>query len=201
MAAALGALFAAGATARADQISWMYNWDRSPVSVAAGSGGVAFTNEPSGTATGNSDIVATNMKVFSSAPVATPDVFAPTAGHYQLFLTLTDKLSGQVGHLTFSGQLQGQFSLANANVTNHFTGPLTQFVTLGKNFFTVTLVSYSPPGPPSQANSGSITAHIDVSAGVVGKNPEPSSLILGCLGLTFAGGAAWRARRKAAAAV
>jgi hypothetical protein len=210
IAAALGALLAASAPARAGHISWGFDWDRTPVSVTAGSGGVAFTNEPNGLATGNSDVVASNLKVFSSAPTSARDTFAPTAGHYQLLLALTDTASGMVGHLTFSGQLQGRFSLFNANVTNHFTGPLTQTLVLGTKAtgfrdYIVTLVSYSPPGPPNQANAGSITAHVDVApqggGGPPPHAPEPSSLILGCLGLTFAGGAAWRARRKAAAAV
>jgi hypothetical protein len=200
---ALGWLLAVNPPARAEQISWGFDWDRSPVAVRAGTGGVAFTNEPNGFATGNSDVVATNLKVFSSATSANADVFGPTGGKYSLTLTLTltDLESRKVGALTFTGQLQGQFSKDEANVTNHFTGPRTEFLRLGTTLITVTMVSYSPPGPPSQANAGSITAHVTVSPLIQGGGtPEPSSLLLGCVALTGVGGAVWRARRKASAA-
>ena len=207
LAAALAAVLAAGTQARAGLITWGYNWDRSPVSVAAGSGGVSFTNEPPNTATGNSDIVATNLQVFSSALDGTPDKFGPTNGHYALTITLND-LHGHTGTLTFTGQLQGMFAHDFSQVTNHFDA-LTKSIVLGTGSaaekFTVSLVSYSPPGPPSQHNLGSITSHVDVAPAVGGgpggggTTPEPASLLLGGIGLTFFGGAAWRARRRKAA--
>jgi hypothetical protein len=197
---ALGWLVAANVPARADQISWGFDWDRSPVAVLAGTGGVSFTNEPNGFARGNSDVVATNLKVFSSATSANPDVFGPNAGKYSLTLTLTDMASGKVGVLTFTGQLQGHFTKGNAEVTNHFTGPRTQVLQLGTHLFFVTMVSYSPPGPPLQANAGSITVHITASPECQCVAPEPSSLLLGFVGLTFVGGAVLRARRKPSAA-
>jgi hypothetical protein len=198
--AALAAVLAAGTQARAGLITWGYNWDRSPVSVAAGSGGVSFTNEPPNTATGNSDIVATNLQVFSSATVGNPDKFGPSDGHYALTITLSD-LHGHTGSLTFTGQLQGMFAHDFAGITNHFT-VLTKSITLGNDLFTVSMIAYSPPGPPSQHNLGSITSHVDVAPAISGGGgtPEPASLLLGGIGLTFFGGAAWRARRRKAAA-
>jgi hypothetical protein len=193
------ALFLLGTTARADFIDWSYNWERNPVSVAsggAGTGGVSFTDEPTKMATGSSDIVATNIRVFSSATPQSPDTL-PAGSNYVLKLTLTDKDSGASGTLTFSGTLSGTFSASNANVTNEFTGDLSQTLTLGSHLYTVTIGPYSPPGPPSASNAGSIAAHVDVQGIQASESPEPSTMVLGCLGLTALGGAVWRKRRGA----
>src|SRR5262245_60151140 len=200
-ASALALLWGVGA-ARADLIAWSYNWDRTPVSVASdsGNGSVSFTNEPTKDATGSSDTVATNLKANSLAPAAAPDALTRAKGAYTLSLKLTDKASGQSGVLTFSGVLSGKFSKDSANITNAFTGPLTQVLTLGVNTYTVTMGQYAPPGPPSASNFGSIAAHVDVqgSVGSTQSTPEPSALLLSGLGLALAGGAGWRKRRAAA---
>jgi hypothetical protein len=202
----VAALFLVGTTARADFIDWSYNWERNPVSVAsggAGTGGVSFTDEPTKMATGSSDVVATNIRVFSSATAQNPDVL-PAGSTYTLKLTLTDKASGASSTLSFGGTLSGTFSASNANVTNQFTGELSQTVTLGANQYTVSIGPYSPPGPPSASNAGSIAAHVDVQPASNeinnGSAPEPSTIVLGFLGLTTLGGAAWRKRRAAVAA-
>jgi hypothetical protein len=79
----------------------------------------------------------------------------------------------------------------------------------------VSIVSYSPPGPPTASNAGSIGAHVDVTAGTSGggggdngggsgggisETPEPTSLVLSCFGLSALGAASWRKRRRAAIA-
>src|SRR5262245_42621629 len=93
------ALLAAGTQARADLIWWGYNWERSPAAVLAGTGGVSFTNEPLKAAVGSSDIVATNLKVFSTAAATAPDVLSGSTGMYTLTLTITDNASGMSGSL------------------------------------------------------------------------------------------------------
>ena len=195
------ALLCGASAARADLIAWSYNWDRSPVSVASdsGNGSVAFTNEPTKDATGSSDTVATNLKASSLAPASAPDTLN-TKGNYGLTLTLTDKASGQSGAVTFTGKLSGTFSKDSANITNQFTGALSQILVLGVNTYTVTIGPYAPPGPPSASNFGSIAAHVDVLAGVggAGSSPEPSALVLAGLGLAAAGASRWRKRRPAA---
>jgi hypothetical protein len=179
---------------------------------APGTGGISFTNEPQKDVTGNSDVVATNLKVFSSADPTSPDHLS-TNGAYSFALVLKDKASGQVAQLTFTGKLSGTFSAGNANVTNQFSGgtvmvngvPMTgQSVTLGQWTYTVTFPSnnFSPPGPPLASNAGSISAHVSITpAGVhVGSLPEPSTLVLSGLGLALTGIAGWRKRRQALAA-
>jgi hypothetical protein len=177
-----------------------------------GTGGVSFTNEPQKNVTGNSDIVATNLRVFSSADPTTPDKLS-TNGAYSFALVLTDKASGQTAQLTFTGKLSGTFSAGNSNVSNQFTGQTVmvngvpvvgQTVTLGAFNYTVTFPSnyYSPPGPPLASNAGSISAHVSITPASIhpATTPEPSTLVLSGLGLGLMGVAGWRKRRRALAA-
>jgi hypothetical protein len=200
---AIALLVALGGSARADLIAWTYNWDRDPVSIPAdsGTGGISLTNEVAKAATGNSDVVATNLRVFSTAPATAPDTLV-NGGGYTLSLTLTDSASGAASTMTFTGKLSGTFSSANANIINTFTSPTTETVVLGGNTYNVTVGPYSPPGPPTASNAGSISAHVAVVPGDNGGGggiqdvPEPSTMLLAGLGLSFLGGAAWRKRRQ-----
>jgi len=207
IAAALVLAFTANAQASpipADQVFWTYNWEPGAPAVfadGAKAAGVTFTNEPTHLAAGSSDIVATNLRVFSAALAAKPDVI--TKGNYSLTLKLSLKENSTVytQSLTFTGSLTGAFSSENANVANLFTdgGPKVAF--LGSYVFTTTLIAYTPPGPPDQSNAGSITASIIVEnslrpAGV----PEPSGIVLSFAGLAMLAGAAWRKSRKSLAA-
>jgi hypothetical protein len=102
----------------------------------------------------------------------------------------------------FSGKLSNTFSAESANVKNVFdAGAGSHFVfTLGSYDFTVDLNAYTPPGPPNQVQTGSISAHVEVTVhddgGTITETPEPSSMVLGGLALTCLGGAAWRKRRQ-----
>jgi hypothetical protein len=200
------------AQARADFVPWTYNFGRSPVAVAAnspGTGGLSLTDESTHQADGTSDIVATNIRAFSSAARATPDKFTNAA--YTLSLFLKDNASGQSTTLNFKGVFNGFISATSANVTTTFLAPLTQTVKLGTNTFTVSLGGYVPPGPPTASNAGSISAHVAVNEisppgggggpGITGNSPEPSTLLLSCLGLVGMGLARWRKRRTTATAL
>jgi hypothetical protein len=183
---------------RAGNINWTYNWNPGALALYGDSGTkggyLAFTDEPSAGATNSSDIVATNVRTVSGASPNLPDQFVGT-GVYTLALQITDSASGQSGILTFSGKLGGTFSDSNANVSNHFTGLLTQQLFLGNNTYTVTIGPYTPPGPPSATNAGSISAHVDVSGISIQSVPEPSTMALSIFGLTTVGAGWWRKRR------
>jgi len=204
---ALALVLLAGASAQAtpippDQIQWTYNFSpATPALLADGnpSAGVTFTNEPTKAATGSSDVVATNLRVFSTALATAPDKITGSNGNYTLSLTLStnDGNGIHTGTLTFNGTLSGMFSAQNANVANAPGLPLPmQTLQLGLITFNVQLIAYTPPVPPDQANAGSISAHVTVSGATISDTPEPSTLLLSSLGMTFLGGLVWRKRRQ-----
>jgi hypothetical protein len=209
IALAIGLLSLGGAPARADsttpQVSWTYNFTPGQSFLASntGSGTVSFTNEPTKSATNTSDVVVTNLRVSSTASTTTPDSFT-SGGAWKVSLVLTDSASGKTDTMTFTGKLSGTFSASNSNITNTFTGKTSYTVNLGGNTYTVSLVGYTPPGPPTASNAGSIAAFVQVTPNghtSGGGTPEPSTLVLSCLGLGFAGLASWRKRRRSLAAV
>jgi hypothetical protein len=212
-ASAAGLLCLAGSQARASQtqtppIAWSYNFTPTQSFVSAnspGTGTVTFTNGPTQGASGNSDVVVTNLRTSSTASLSAPDSLT-SSGAYSISMMLKDTASGQSTTLMFTGKLGGSFSSLNANVTNMFTGKSTDTVNLGGNTYTVSMTGYTPPGPPTANNAGSISAHVTVAptngtGHGAGGAPEPSSLVLSCLGLTLAGAASWRKRRRTPASL
>jgi hypothetical protein len=181
---ALAFLLGVSSSARADLIPWAYNWSRSPAVVHAdspGTGYITLTDESQKSAVGDTDIVATNLHVFSTATASNPDRF--TAKSYTLSLTLTDTSSSASGTMVFTGQFDGTLTATSANITNTFTGKLTQSFILGGNLYTATISSYVSPGPPGASNSGSIGAHVEVRVQAAFVVPEPSGFILAGLAL------------------
>jgi hypothetical protein len=185
--------------ARADLVPWAYNWTPNSAAVLSDNGQskITLTNEPTGSAVGTSDIVATNLKVVSSADPNTPDTF--TAKAYSLNLALTDTNSHTTGTLTFSGVFNGTVSAESSHITTAFNAPTTKSIVLGGNTYTVTFGPFTPPGPPSASNAGSISATALVSVtngsgGGTNNSPEPATLTLAGLGLACAGLARWRKR-------
>ena len=70
------ALLGATTTGRADPIPWTYNWSSSPSKInadAPGTGYLELTDEPWRSAYDNSNIVATNLRVYSTAPASSPE--------------------------------------------------------------------------------------------------------------------------------
>jgi hypothetical protein len=61
-------------------------------------------------------------------------------------------------------------------------------------------VFYTPPGPPGSDNSGSISATVTVRPVNIQKSPEPSTMVLSVVGLSFLGLSSWRKRRQKALA-
>lgn len=72
-------------------------------------------------------------------------------------------------------------------------------VTLGDASVVVKYVDFAPV-EPNQHNPGTISFDITPSAGSVGiqggSTPEPSGIVLGCMGLSCIGGVFWRSRRR-----
>src|SRR5262249_7343355 len=151
-------LLAPAAPVRAEFIPWQYNWSRSPSIVPAdapGTGFVKLTDESLHSASGDSDIVATNLRVVSIAPPNHPDVFTTKA--YTLPLFLLDTMSGKSGTLSFTGLLNGTASSLSSLIRNTFTGDQTKELILGQSRYTVTIGPFTPPGPPDSSNQGAIS--------------------------------------------
>ena len=189
---ALAVCLLAGAQARAEFVSWDYNWTPSASEIPADNsslGKITLTNEPGGQAVGDSYIVATNIKTASTADPSNPATFTDKA--YALTLAITDDASGKSGAMTFSGVFSGTLSNKSAILMNTFTGPQTQSVQIGNHLYTVQIGPFAPPGPPPSHISGSISALANVTVKDV---PEPSTLVLSglCLGVF---GAGWWYRR------
>ncbi len=76
-------------------------------------------------------------------------------------------------------------------------------VALGDASVTVKYIDFAPV-EPNEHNPGTISFDITPSAGSGGiqggSTPEPSGIVLGCLGLTCIGGVFWRSRRRKAIA-
>lgn len=186
-------------SARGDLIPWMYNWSRSPTEILAdapGTGRITLTDESLKSAVGDSDIVATNLRTFSTATAANPDTF--TAKAYSLNLYLYDVESGASTTLSFTGQIDGRLTAQSSLLRNTFTGATTQQVVLGANRYVATIGPYTPPGPPNSSNSGSISAHATITVEAIVQVPEPATLGLSGLGVLMLAVARWRVRRRVA---
>jgi hypothetical protein len=211
-AAALALALTATAQSQANPFSYTYNWSASPIAIAAGTGGVTLTDENPVTTTVQTDTAATNITVFSAAPTSSPDVIPTPAGgsNYTLAVTLTDSLGTGTGTITFTGLLLGKLTHDSSNLTNTITGVTDGIGTHpGQTFgsvvvdgfvYTVSYNGFAAPGPEAQHNQGAISFHIAYAVEVSGgpTAPEPSSMVLGCLGLMFFGGIGYRARRRKA---
>jgi hypothetical protein len=191
---ALALLLARPPAAHGEMIQWMYNWSRSPAVIhadAPGTGTITLTDEPLLRATGNSDIVATNLRTFSTASSDHPDTF--THAGYTLSLYLFDLASGQGNTVNFTGYIDGTLSAASSEVSNTFTGNTVQTLRLGDNLYTAKIDSYTPPSVPGANNTGSIGGHVSITIQTL---PEPGALTLAGLGVLVLGAARRKKRSR-----
>ncbi|HTU20882.1 MAG TPA: PEP-CTERM sorting domain-containing protein [Gemmataceae bacterium] len=200
----------AGARAQAEPI----RWSLSGVSIGSevvesrnfdlnGTIGIGYTTWQSPIiGTFSESVAIATLRTFSVAPAQDTLLFGGPSGNYSLNLALTDLASGASGSLTFRGNLSGTVSLNQVDLTNTFLGPTTQTLTLGGHQYTVTIGPFVPPGPLTRNYSyvgtptyfsepdGSISVTVQVTT------PEPSSLMLACLGLPLFGLSRWFRRKN-----
>jgi hypothetical protein len=144
-------------------------------------------------------IVATNLRAFSSADDDSPDTIN---SNYTLTMVMQNLATGHTHTFTFSGNLNGSFSTGTSNIDNSFTSPTSALWDDINGsflyFFTVSMDTYTPPGPPNASLLGSIGATVTyaVAHGTPGApgptSPEPSTLLLSFLGLSGLGVMSWR---------
>jgi hypothetical protein len=202
---AVVALLLAGSSARADFVQWRFDWEPSTLKVISDTSPstyIQLTDEPIGRpngeqVSGNSDIQMTNVKVFSNAPRFTPDTFTNSAPAV-ITLHLVDVASGASTTLPFSIKFLGEVSSSHSQLRVAPGSLATNFpnITLGNNVYSVGGVFYTPPGPPGSDNSGSISASVTVRPLNIAKAPEPSTMVLSVVGLSFLGLSSWRKRRQ-----
>jgi hypothetical protein len=159
-------------TARAEFVPWDYTWVRTTPVVTAdrGSlGAIALQNAPAGHGDGTATIAVTGLQGFSFADDRRPDVF--TQQHWGLTLLLRDEASGELGSLTFTGQLNGTLTASRANVATTFTDPV-QAIRLGRNLYTLSLRFTPSLRTTGITNLGTIDATVTVP----GFTPPPPPL-------------------------
>ena len=164
---------------------------------------------------------AADIQVISTADATNPDVIKTGGGQYTLTLQIWAKdpsnpaNNGQpVGTVSFAGQLfsTGGTTALAANLGNHILsstdstgthlGQTFATVTVGGEQYTITYSGFAEPGNSNDQTFGAISFHISGAPAISGgKTPEPSGMVLGCLGLTVLGGVVWRARRRKLAAL
>jgi hypothetical protein len=199
---ALSLMLLSGAGAWAD---YFYNFSPIdfPTVYSDNSGmGITLANQPQIGPVGSgldSNVVAATMTTFINQGVVGTDTFN-TGQHSTLSLTIIDGVENST--VTFGLLFSGSLSATNSNIAVTFDGPTTQHLTVNGNEYYVTLSSIVPPGIPTAipgSVGGIIKAGIDVNPDPdpdpTNNTPEPSTMVLSCLGLSLLGLAGWRKRR------
>jgi hypothetical protein len=144
-----------------------------------------------------------NLANINASPASTGATaqFGGSSGNYSLKFTLTDTASGASGSLIFGGNLNGSIAKGNGVefIEDRTTTPTIQTLKLGRNLYSVAFPEFTPNslgnGPPIIDETGHLFTSINSET--LGVAPQPSSLLLACLGLAPLGLARWFRRRKA----
>jgi len=198
--------------ARAELIGFSYQWTALPASVSSMGDTVSITPQPNGT--GQYDTVAAqtqfipSLAITSNAGNTTATFPDPSLGagsaKFELSLSLTDAASGKMGTLMFGGSVSGTLSATTSTATTTFDNPLTQTLLLGSHLYSVTLDPFSHVPIPGATGTGFVSAGVTASSvngppsPPVTNTPEPSSLVLGGMGLAGLVARRWsRLKRQA----
>lgn len=186
--AAVALLLLATPSVTADQISWSYGFDSSTTTVQSNGGpadsGYVTLTPFKGSITGNEPMVTTitaaNLQAFTTATAGNPARF--NNAEYTLTMRLTDLSSGLSVAVSFEGVINGTISSTGASLTNSFIGQTSFSYDLNHHIYDITVGYVKDPSAPGSTDLGSININVSVH-----HNPEPSSFLLGALGLPALG--------------
>jgi hypothetical protein len=127
---------------------------------------------------------------FDKPPKAGPVPIGTPYSPWSITVGLYDTASNNVGYFSFSGVLIGWISPTGYRVRNDFAGTTTEWNTIGKNSYRISIGPFvAPTGPVFTGTTpepvgppGTISAFVEVHP-FVNTTPEPSCLALAGAGL------------------
>jgi len=216
----VGLWLALSAPARA-AINWAYFTENTsavngtqfiPADNAASSGGHITMTQPMSGLAGVHDSTGITLANLTTNELnaGTTATFTNLQGQYDIKLSIVYK--GVTMFHDFHGVITGSYDNGQQNLGHHFVDeatpipntlatPPSWLYTFADASFLVSL--YDPIGslpPPPGAGQGTINAYVTAfgggtTTGITGV-PEPSTMLLSCLGLSMVGFATWRKRRQ-----
>ncbi len=191
---------------RADYLNWTYTatFQVDTLTVKTPSNGgatVAVTDygtpQPGGT---NIPVQAYETSTGSTTPISF------NKATYDLALKITDSATHDSGTLHFTGSLTGSLTATTSTIVDSFTPVTSNTLTLDGHTYTVKIptVTLAPPTSPqanvmasvSVANAGGVVPGSPPPPPPSNGTPEPTSLLLGSLGISILGiGRLWKSRR------
>ena len=193
-------LAAPASQVRADYLNWTYTTSPNVPSFIVGSphwhgeGAIVSLTGVSTAQPGAATIplLAITTSTSATIPITVNTIFTP----YLLNLTITDSTTHDYGIIHLSGVLTGYLTATKSSVVNTLAVPNGDGVNgtmIDRRTYIVTIppVTLPPTGGPTY-----IMATVSAFTVPTPPSPEPSSLLLACLGLPSLGLAGWFRRRN-----
>jgi MYXO-CTERM domain-containing protein len=173
--------------------------------------GLTFPNTSWTDTDGGGSIVVTPVQQWSVALATDPD---KAGGDYTFGLEVIDYASGMSGLVDFAGTLDGTIWKEGTALTNTFTGETTKSLDLGDFRYTVALDAFENPTGFGEEGAGKITADVTITAlddpvpvpttppvvddpdPPAAQTPEPTTAVMGVIGLGAVAFARLRRRRN-----
>lgn len=204
----LGVLLGAPLMAEPIPVAWSFRNPFNEITFPSGAtGGLTFPNTEFRSFAADQTILASTLSSYSIAKNTEPDILR--GEQYQFALDLRDDASGEIARLQFKGVISGELWREGTRLRNEYLDGGTQTATLGGNSYNVSLVGFQSPTGYGVAGSGSITANVQIAAGIdtpadpdlppsdppANTAPEPATLIIAGIGFASAGIAQIRRNR------